>query len=69
MAHLIKGLCVFLGIMVGNFFLNGACVSNGSDETPNEFSRTMVMILTGWGSISLCLKVADFVMRRREKKH
>ena len=67
MTHIIKGLCVFLGIMVGNFFLNGACVSNGSSGTPSEFSRSMVTVLTWWGAISVFLKIAMVITDRKNK--
>ncbi|ORM71611.1 hypothetical protein HA51_00585 [Pantoea rwandensis] len=67
MGNLIKGLCVFFGIMVGNLFLNGACVGNGEYAAPAELSRLMVTILTWWGTMSVFLKITSFIIGRKRR--
>lgn len=59
----VKGLCVFFGIMVGNLFLNGACVNDGPYAAPEKISHLMIIILTWWGTISIFLKISSFITK------
>ncbi len=61
----VKGLCVFFGIIVGNLFLNGACINDGSYAAPEQISQLMIMIFTWWGAISLFLKISSFITRHK----
>lgn len=65
MANIVKGICVFLGIVIGNLFLNGAGVSSGAFATPPELSKLMVITLTWWGAMNIFLKIAAFMTKNK----
>lgn len=61
-----KCLILFSFIMIGNWFLSGACIISGFiDYTPQyELSKLIVMITSLTTFITLGLKLSNYISRK-----